>query len=154
MAFPQDFEVPVDEGGPPFQRVPVGGFGGNPGKTQDEHRAVVQSVGKAPVLLIHGNGGSADTGRWDMLDLNRMLIEGGYPKELIWAPSYLELPSIGWLLFLPDSSPNDWIASCPTAVTFATRLLTEPLRNNSRIRRNTRSNVSTRTQRRRSSRIY
>jgi pimeloyl-ACP methyl ester carboxylesterase len=89
MAFPQDFEVPVDEGGPPFQRVPVGGFGGNPGKTQDEHRAVVQSVGKAPVLLIHGNGGSADTGRWDMLDLNRMLIEAGYPKELIWAPSYL-----------------------------------------------------------------
>src|SRR5215216_659110 len=39
----------------------------------------------------------------------------------------LELPSIGWLLFLPDSSPNDWIASCPTVVTFATRLLTEPL---------------------------
>jgi Tol biopolymer transport system component len=42
--------------------------------------------------------------------------------------SDLELPSIGWLLFLPDSSPNDWIASCPTVVTFATRLLTEPLR--------------------------
>src|SRR5215204_2356539 len=39
----------------------------------------------------------------------------------------LELPSIGWLLFLADSSPNDWIASCPTVVTFATRLLTEPL---------------------------
>src|SRR5215218_6746447 len=39
----------------------------------------------------------------------------------------LELPSIGWLLFLPDSSPNDWIASCPTVITFATRLLTEPL---------------------------
>ena len=41
--------------------------------------------------------------------------------------SYLELPSIGWLLSLPDSSPKDWIASCPTVVTFATRLLTEPL---------------------------
>jgi hypothetical protein len=39
----------------------------------------------------------------------------------------LELPSIGWLLFLPDSSPNDWTASCPCVVTFATRLLTEPL---------------------------
>jgi pimeloyl-ACP methyl ester carboxylesterase len=100
MAFPQDFEVPVDEGGPPFQRVPVGGFGGNPGKTQDEHRAVVQSVGKAPVLLIHGNGGSADTGRWDMLDLNRMLIEAGYQKELIWAPSYLG--TIGGFGGIPD----------------------------------------------------
>ena len=31
-------------------------------------------------------------------------------------------------LFLPDSSPNDWIASCPPVVTFATRLLTEPLK--------------------------
>jgi hypothetical protein len=39
----------------------------------------------------------------------------------------LELPSIGWLLFLPDNSPNDWTASCPTVVTFATRLLTEAL---------------------------
>ena len=89
MAFPQDFEVPVDEGGPPFQRVPVGGFGGNPGKTQDEHRAVVRSVGKAPVILIHGNVAAADRTKWNLLTIQDMLVEAGYPEEAIWAPSYL-----------------------------------------------------------------
>src|SRR5215204_6856695 len=53
-----------------------------------------------------------------------MHCKSRWPREIV---RDLELPSIGWLLFLPDSSPNDWIASCPTVVTFATRLLTEPL---------------------------
>jgi len=44
----------------------------------------------APVILIHGNGGSADLGRWAMFELRKNLIlEAGYPRELIWAPSYL-----------------------------------------------------------------
>jgi pimeloyl-ACP methyl ester carboxylesterase len=88
MAFPQDFEVPQDQGGP-GQGQPIGGFGGDPSRSRDEHRAAVQSVGKAPVILLHGNSGSADSGRWNMLDLQQMLIRAGYPRELIWAPSYL-----------------------------------------------------------------
>src|SRR5215217_2016510 len=96
MAFPQGFKVPFDQGGPGFDEVPpaqrprkIGGFGGNPPRTQAEHRATVQSAGKAPVILLHGNTGAADAGRWNMLDLQQMLIKAGYPRELIWAPSYL-----------------------------------------------------------------
>jgi pimeloyl-ACP methyl ester carboxylesterase len=89
MTFPQDFKVPVDEGGPPFQRLPVGGFGGNPNKSQGEHRAVMRSVGKAPVILIHGNLAAADRTKWNLLTIQDMLLEAGYPEEAIWAPSYL-----------------------------------------------------------------
>lgn len=46
-------------------------------------------TGKAPVLLVHGNGGAADVQPWDMLDINRTLLASGYPPEMIWAPSYL-----------------------------------------------------------------
>ena len=53
------------------------------------HREAVQRIGKAPVLLVHGNGGAADTGRWDMLDLDACCWAAGYTDELIWAPSYL-----------------------------------------------------------------
>jgi pimeloyl-ACP methyl ester carboxylesterase len=87
-AFPRDFPIPRDQGGPGAGQ-PMGGFGGNPGADGDGHRRVVQRIGKAPVLLVHGNGGSADSGRWDMLDLKRMLLAAGYTDELIWAPSYL-----------------------------------------------------------------
>jgi pimeloyl-ACP methyl ester carboxylesterase len=88
MAFPQDFEIPQDQGGP-GQGQPIGGFGGHPSRTQDQHRSTLQGVGKAPVILLHGNSGSADSGRWNMLDLQQMLIKAAYPRELIWAPSYL-----------------------------------------------------------------
>jgi pimeloyl-ACP methyl ester carboxylesterase len=91
--FPQGFKVPLDQGGPPLfcsPRVPIGGFGGDPDKNQAAHRATVRSVGKAPVVLIHGNSGSADLGRWSMLELRKNLMaEAGYQRELIWAPSYL-----------------------------------------------------------------
>jgi pimeloyl-ACP methyl ester carboxylesterase len=86
--FPDDFPVPEDQGGPGAGR-PIGGFGGNPTADQAEHHGTVRRIGKAPVLLIHGNAGSADTGDWDMLDLNRRLLAAGYSPELIWAPSYL-----------------------------------------------------------------
>ena len=95
MAFPQDFQAPPDQGGPGQSR-PVGGFGGNPSKTQAEHRSAVQSAGKAPVILIHGNMGSADLGRWNMLDLRQMLLDSGYPEELIWALSYLGTAANDW----------------------------------------------------------
>jgi hypothetical protein len=87
-SFPPEFPVPLDQGGP-GKGQPVGGFGGNPAVGRDAHRDVLKRVGKAPVLLVHGNGGAADVGRWDMLDLRRMLRSAGYPDELIWAPSYL-----------------------------------------------------------------
>lgn len=93
--FPRDFKVPLDQGGPPcpFQtspRVSIGGFGGDRNKEQSGHRAAVRSVGKAPIILIHGHGGSADLGRWAMTKLRENLIAiAGYPRELIWAPSYL-----------------------------------------------------------------
>jgi pimeloyl-ACP methyl ester carboxylesterase len=89
MTFPPDFEVPLDQGGPPFQSVAIGGFGGDPQKTQDEHRAVIRSAGKAPVILIHGNLAAADRTKWNMLTMQDFLIEAGYPEEAIWAPSYL-----------------------------------------------------------------
>jgi pimeloyl-ACP methyl ester carboxylesterase len=87
-SFPSDFPVPIDEGGP-GEGHPVGGFGGNPTVDRPGHRAVVQRVGKAPVLLIHGNAAAADTTEWNLLDLKNMLNGAGYPDELIWAPSYL-----------------------------------------------------------------
>ena len=87
-SYPQDFPAPQDQGGPGAGQQ-VGGFGGNPVALADDHRKAVQRIGKAPVLLVHGNGGAADAGRWDMLDLKRMLLAAGYADELIWAPSYL-----------------------------------------------------------------
>jgi pimeloyl-ACP methyl ester carboxylesterase len=88
LTFPQGFKVPQDQGGPGRGQA-IGGFGGDPSKSRDEHRNAVQSIGKAPVILLHGNSGAADSGRWNMLDLQQMLIKADYPRELIWAPSYL-----------------------------------------------------------------
>ena len=87
-AYPQDFIPPLDQGGP-GQGEPVGGFGGNAATDREAHRAVVQQVGKAPVMLVHGNSGTAETPPWDLLDAKRMLLAAGYVEELIWAPSYL-----------------------------------------------------------------
>ena len=49
----------------------------------------MQRVGKAPVLLVHGNSGEAATPPWDLVDAKRILLAAGYVEELIWAPSYL-----------------------------------------------------------------
>jgi pimeloyl-ACP methyl ester carboxylesterase len=87
-SYPQDFEVPLDQGGK-GEGQSIAGFGGHPANNRSEHRAKVRSVGKAPVLLLHGNAGAADIGQWDMLDLQQMLLDSDYPQELIWAPSYL-----------------------------------------------------------------
>src|ERR687889_565907 len=88
MAYPEGFEVPQDQGGP-GEGNPVGGFGGNPQKNQDAHKTAVQSAGKAPVILIHGNAAAADSGQFNLSTLKEMLIKVGYPEELIWAPNYL-----------------------------------------------------------------
>ena len=59
MTYPLDFPVPRDTGGP-GAGSPIGGFGGNPAADQAAHQDVLARVGKAPVLLVHGNGGAAD----------------------------------------------------------------------------------------------
>jgi len=83
----------------------VGGFGGNSAADRTAHRGVVARSGKAPVLLVHGNGGAADIPPWDMLDLNRLLLAAGYPAELIWAPSYLGTGTVD--LFTPHTDNID-----------------------------------------------
>jgi len=89
-SYPLDFTVPEDQGGL-AQGQPMGGFGGDPSKSSDEHKAASRIVGKAPVVLIHGDPGSAAFDGGNMLGLKQMLNEVGYPDELIWAPSYLEI---------------------------------------------------------------
>lgn len=88
VAYPVDFPVPTDSGGPGAGSS-IGGFGGNPQADRAAHRAVVAGLGKAPVLLVHGNGGAADVRPWDLLDQRRFLLAAGYADEIIWAPSYL-----------------------------------------------------------------
>jgi pimeloyl-ACP methyl ester carboxylesterase len=96
--FPQGFKVPLDQGGPGYDEVPpaqrpkkIGGFGGDSSKDQSAHRAAVQSAGRTPIVLVHGNAASADIAgdEWSMETLRTILLSNGYPKELIWAPSYL-----------------------------------------------------------------
>ena len=88
MTYPLDFPIPTDTGGPGAGQ-PIGGFGGNSVADQSAHREVATTIGRAPVLLVHGNGGAADVRPWDLLDQRRFLRAAGYPDELIWAPSYL-----------------------------------------------------------------
>ncbi len=88
VTYPADFPVPIDSGGP-GAGSPVGGFGGNPQADRVAHRAAVAELGRAPVLLVHGNGGAADVRPWDLLDQRRFLLAAGYAQEIIWAPSYL-----------------------------------------------------------------
>src|SRR6478752_2663932 len=88
VSSPVDFPVPIDSGGP-GAGSPLGGFGGNPHADRDAHRVVLADLGRAPVLLVHGNGGAADVRPWDLLDQRRFLLAAGYADEIIWAPSYL-----------------------------------------------------------------
>jgi hypothetical protein len=111
--YPNDFPVPVDQGGPGAGQ-PIGGFGGNPAGDRDAHRAVVAQLGKAPVLLVHGNGGAADVSPWDLLDQHRFLLAAGYADELIWAPSYLGSGAVD--LLTPHTNNVDDVRSYLEAV--------------------------------------
>ena len=93
MTYPIDFPIPQDTGGP-GAGAPIGGFGGNPDADRTAHLDAIAAFGKAPVLLVHGNGGAADVRPWDLLDQRRFLQAAGYPDELIWAPSYLGTGSV------------------------------------------------------------
>src|SRR5215203_4632205 len=49
------------------------------------------------------------------------------PSAQLFRTSFLELPSIGWQLFILGSSPRDQTALPSLLATYTTRLLTEPL---------------------------
>lgn len=100
VTFPADFPVPIDAGGP-GAGSPIGGFGGNPQADRAAHRAALRRLGRAPVLLVHGNGGAADVRPWDLLDQRRFLLAAGYADEIIWAPSYLGAGAVD--LFTPHT---------------------------------------------------
>lgn len=87
--FPRDFETIMDSGGlGEGQRI--GGFGGNPNQVREHHRGFVRSSGKAPVVLVHGNSGTATHPKWGWLKVvNVLKNQFNYADEHLWALSYL-----------------------------------------------------------------
>ncbi len=83
--FPKDFKSPMDKGGP-GKGAPIGGFGGNSDFNRLENR---KDLKKTPVLLVHGNAGSAHDVTWGMLPIRNFLKKSGYKDSEIWALSYL-----------------------------------------------------------------
>jgi hypothetical protein len=55
------------------------------------------------------------------------MITSKYIRAPATKPAVLELPPIGWQLFILDSSQSDSTAFPSCLDTYATRLLTEPL---------------------------
>ncbi|MBU0994983.1 MAG: alpha/beta fold hydrolase [Proteobacteria bacterium] len=85
--FPSDFKTIPDING-----HPLGGFGGNPAKDRAYHRDFIRKSGKAPVVLVHGNTGTATHPQWGWLKVINELKrnEFGYTDEHFWALSYLK----------------------------------------------------------------
>ncbi len=83
--FPSDFPELTDQGGLGSGQT-ITGFGGDTTKDQAGNRAAITKV---PVILVHGNGGSATSTQWGMTTLKSMLINAGYNASEIWAVSYL-----------------------------------------------------------------
>jgi pimeloyl-ACP methyl ester carboxylesterase len=87
--FPIGFPELFDAGGG-GQGRPLGGFGGNASKDQAHHRAFIKASGKAPVVLVHGNTGTATHPQWGWLKVVDYLKHScGYADEHFWALSYL-----------------------------------------------------------------
>lgn len=83
--FPKDFPQLIDAGG--FGKgTPIGGFGGDQALDRDGNRATVR---RNPVILVHGNGGSATHATWGMTTLRDRLKGAGYHDSEIWALDYL-----------------------------------------------------------------
>jgi pimeloyl-ACP methyl ester carboxylesterase len=72
-AFPKDF-------------TGFSGFGGADNLDQTGNRAAVKRI---PVILLHGNGGSATHNQWGMTAMRDMLYKQGYNPSEVWAVSYL-----------------------------------------------------------------
>lgn len=87
--FPRDFEAIIDSGGL-GQGQQIGGFGGNPNQDRGHHREFIQSSGKAPIVLVHGNSGAATHYKWGWLKVvNVLKSQFNYADEHFWALSYL-----------------------------------------------------------------
>lgn len=87
--FPSDFEPILDSGGLGEGRK-IGGFGGHPDKARGHHREFIRSSNKAPIVLVHGNSGTATHPKWGWLKVANILkSQFGYADEHLWALSYL-----------------------------------------------------------------
>ncbi len=88
--FPSDFDPGQDTGGM-GRGNPLGGFGGAPGRSRAYHQEFIRSSGKAPIVLVHGNSGTATHPQWGWLKVIQELKrpEFGYADEHLWALSYL-----------------------------------------------------------------
>lgn len=77
----------VTEGFPSgFNAAGLGGFGGDKSKDQAGNRAAVQRI---PIILLHGNSGTATHRQWGWSTWYSYLKAAGYNDSEIWAPSYL-----------------------------------------------------------------
>jgi pimeloyl-ACP methyl ester carboxylesterase len=73
-AFPKDFQG-------------FSGFGGDDALDQSGNQAKLKHI---PVILLHGNGGSATHNQWGMTKMRDMLYASGYNPSEVWAVSYLK----------------------------------------------------------------
>ena len=82
---PDDFPPMFDQAdkgmGEDIKKISVGGM--------EDQRTTRQNISKAPVILIHGNLGSALHPKYGWSDFIRHLYEAGYTKAEVWAVSYL-----------------------------------------------------------------
>ena len=87
--FPSGFPELFDEGGR-GQGLPLEGFGGNTAMDQAHHQTFIKSSGKAPLVLVHGNTGTATHPQWGWRKVvNYLKNTYGYADEHFWALSYL-----------------------------------------------------------------
>lgn len=87
--FPIGFPELFDEGGQ-GQGLPLEGFGGNAARDQAHHHSFIKSSGKAPIVFVHGNTGTATHPQWGWQKvINYLKNSFGYADEHFWALSYL-----------------------------------------------------------------
>jgi pimeloyl-ACP methyl ester carboxylesterase len=91
LGFPSDFTPILDSGGQGTGTY-IKGFGGDLTTDKSGNRTLISSSGKRVVILIHGNGSSADR-TWDSegytgFAYRKGLKTAGYPDACIWALSY------------------------------------------------------------------
>jgi pimeloyl-ACP methyl ester carboxylesterase len=87
--FPIGFPELFDEGGH-GQGLRLKGFGGNPAMDKAHHQTFIKASGKAPIVFVHGNTGTATHPLWGWLEvIDYLKITFGYADEHFWALSYL-----------------------------------------------------------------